>query len=122
MFEDRSISILAYNLETVLAEKFESIIVRGLTNTRMRDFYDIYILTITQIIDADVFKAALKKTAKKRHTSVDINDAAAITERIFNSSIMIDLWNRYCKKYIYAADVTWEMAINALRGLQSHGV
>lgn len=122
LFENRSISILAYNLETVLAEKFESIIARGLTNTRMRDFYDNYILTSTQSIDSDVFKAALKKTAEKRHTSADINDAAAVTERIFNSSIMIDLWDRYRKKYIYAADVTWEMAINALRGLQSHGV
>lgn len=120
MFEDRSISILAYNLETVLAEKFESIIARGLTNTRMRDFYDIYILTSTQSIDLNVFKAALKKTAKKRHTSADINDAVAVAERIFTSSIMIDQWDRYRKKYIYAADVTWEMAIDALRGLQSH--
>ncbi len=49
MFEDRAISIMAYNLETVLAEKFETVITRGLTNTRMRDFYDIYILTSTQV-------------------------------------------------------------------------
>ncbi len=106
MFEDRSISILAYNLETVLAEKFESIIARGLTNTCMRDFYDIYILTNTQGIDMNTFRAALRKTAEKRHTSVDISDAAAVTERIFNSPLMIDLWGRYRKKYIYAADVT----------------
>lgn len=120
MFEERSISILAYNLETVLAEKFETIVTRGMTNTRMRDFYDIYILSSTQSIDADIFRAALKKTTEKRRTSESISDAAAITERIFGSPIMIDLWGRYRKKYIYAADVTWEMAIDFLRGLQSY--
>jgi len=61
MFEDRTISIMAYNLETVLAEKFETVITRGVANTRMRDFYDIYILTATQPLDTNTFRAALKK-------------------------------------------------------------
>lgn len=61
LFEDRAISIMAYNLETVLAEKFETVITRGITNTRMRDFYDIYILTTTQSFENSVFSQALKK-------------------------------------------------------------
>jgi len=57
MFEDRTLHILAYNLETVLAGKMEGILVRGITNTRMRDFYDVYILTATQShnINRDIF-------------------------------------------------------------------
>jgi len=60
LFEDRSIEILAYNLETILAEKFETIISRGILNTRARDFYDIYILTTLQEknINKDDFKNA----------------------------------------------------------------
>ncbi|GHU51395.1 hypothetical protein FACS1894127_7710 [Clostridia bacterium] len=75
MFEERSISILAYNLETVLAEKFESIISRGLTNTRMRNFYDIYILTNTQQFYPATFHMALEKTTAKRKTTEQVSDA-----------------------------------------------
>jgi predicted nucleotidyltransferase component of viral defense system len=73
MFEDRTISIMAYNLETVLAEKFETVINRSVTNTRMRDFYDIYILTTTQQFSLETFRSALKKTVEKRDTSEQCN-------------------------------------------------
>ena len=74
-FEDRSISILAYNLETCLAEKLETIISRGTANTRMRDFYDIHILTDTKnnVIDYSVLHDALTNTAAKRNTSSEIS-------------------------------------------------
>ncbi|HWP79621.1 MAG TPA: nucleotidyl transferase AbiEii/AbiGii toxin family protein [Candidatus Acidoferrum sp.] len=119
MFEDREIAILAYNLETVLAEKFESVIARGLTNTRMRDFYDIYILTTTQSenYEPNIFSLALKNTAGKRHTTEQLKGAAKVINTISGSSVMIGLWLRYQKKYSYAADVTWEMAMNALKEL-----
>ncbi len=120
MFEDRTINILAYNLETIFAEKYETIITRSLTNTRMRDFYDIYILTATQNIDADTFREALVKTAMKRHTSEQMKDAAGVIETISNSSIITHLWERYQKKYSYAIDVSWEMVIYALKNLQSY--
>lgn len=119
MFEDRTISIMAYNLETVLAEKFETIITRGVANTRMRDFYDIYILTTTQQFDGDTFKAALEKTIEKRGTAEQMADAADTIAMIAESSVMIDLWQRYNKKYTYAADVTWDMAIHAVSVLAS---
>lgn len=59
MLEDRSIPLLSYNLETLLAEKFETIIARSTANTRMRDFYDVYLLSKTQYIDMQNLKSAL---------------------------------------------------------------
>jgi predicted nucleotidyltransferase component of viral defense system len=66
MFEDRSISILAYNLETVLAEKIETLLSRGTANTRMRDFYDIYALETTQQhnINTTILRQAFINTSK----------------------------------------------------------
>jgi predicted nucleotidyltransferase component of viral defense system len=119
MFEDRSISILAYSLETVLAEKFETIIARGLTNTRMRDFYDIYVLTSTQKTDSGIFRAALEKTTGKRKTADQIATADNTIERVAASQEMSNLWSRYRKKFSYAADVDWKMAIDSLRGLNN---
>jgi hypothetical protein len=117
MFENRTISILAYNLETVLAEKFETTITRGVANTRMRDFYDIYILTTTQPFNADTFKVALQKTVEKRGTSEQMIDMPNAIGMIMESPVMVGLWDKYRKKYSYAADVTWEMAVDALRFL-----
>lgn len=117
MFEDRSIGILAYNLETVLAEKFETIITRSVTTTRMRDFYDIYILTTTQTFDPDIFKAALRKTVEKRDTANQMMDVNGVIQMIAGSPIMTDLWARYQKKYAYATEISWEMAMDALNKL-----
>ena len=117
MFEDRAINIWAYNLETVLAEKFETIITRSVTTSRMRDFYDVFILTTTQTYDADVFKAALENTVKKRGTAKQMSDINAVIQIVSGSSILIDLWQRYQKKFTYAADVSWEMAMEALNRL-----
>ena len=117
MFEDRVIRIMAYNLETILAEKLETIITRSVTTTRMRDFYDIYILTKTQSFDADTFNAALAKTVKKRGTTEQMADVEGVVRTVADSPILIDLWQRYQKKFTYAAEVSWDMAIEALNRL-----
>lgn len=117
MFEDRSIRIMAYNLETVLAEKLETIITRGVTNSRMRDFYDIYILTATQQLDRSTFVAALRKTVEKRGTANQVSKAPEVVEVLAKSLLMIDLWQKYRIKYSYASMVTWEMVIDAVRVL-----
>jgi len=118
MFEDRTISIMAYNLETVLAEKFETCITRGVTNTRMRDFYDIYILTTTHSYDTNIFNAALDKTAEKRHTTEQMSAGIADTITVIKENeTMDDLWQRYQKKYFYAADISWTMVISAVKAL-----
>jgi predicted nucleotidyltransferase component of viral defense system len=117
MFENRAIDIMAYNFETILAEKFETIITRSVTNTRMRDFYDIYILTSMKIFDYDIFTAALKTTVEKRKTAKRMEALNDVIKIITESTAMSDLWQQYQKKYIYAANVTWKMVIEALKNL-----
>jgi hypothetical protein len=119
MFEEREINILAYNLETVLAEKYETTITRGITNTRMRDLYDIYILISTQPYDADIFRTALQKTIEKRDTTEQMSDAVETIRLITESEIMIDLWRRYQAKYSYASDISWDMVIGAVKSLST---
>lgn len=123
MFEDRTISIMAYNLETVLAEKFETIITRGVTNTRMRNFYDVFVLTNTKTLDANIFMEALNKTAEKRGTTEQMAAGVMNTiDFIMGNETMTDLWQKYQKKYFYAADITWVMVITAVKALAENSL
>ncbi|MHB8963722.1 MAG: nucleotidyl transferase AbiEii/AbiGii toxin family protein [Saccharofermentanales bacterium] len=119
MFEDRPIEVLAYNLETVLAEKLETIISRGTINTRMRDFYDIYILSKmpNDKINNTILNEAIVGTATKRGTLALFNDKRRIISEVKSSSIMQDLWAMYQKKYDYAADFTWDDVIWAVENV-----
>lgn len=94
MLEERSINVWAYNLETVLAEKLETVISRGITNTRMRDYYDIHILIKLYVntLNGKVLGEALLATAKKRETEYHLNDAQEIFDEIQNDSNMQKLW------------------------------
>ena len=98
MLEDRSIDV-AYNLETVLAEKLETIIIRTTTNTRMRDFYDIAILQqlYGSTLDPHVLHDALLATAHKRGTERHLAEAAEVFDEVENSPVMQDLWAAYQK-------------------------
>ena len=95
MLEDRSIDIWAYNLETVLAEKLETIITRTTTNTRMRDFYDIYILDQLHgnTLNRQTLHDALRATAHKRGTEQHLAEAAEVFEEVENSPVMQKLGN-----------------------------
>ncbi|MCL2153355.1 MAG: nucleotidyl transferase AbiEii/AbiGii toxin family protein, partial [Oscillospiraceae bacterium] len=97
--------------------KFETIITRGATTSRMRDFYDIYILTTVCTYDSGVYEAALEKTVEKRGTIGQMEDIVGVIRMIADNSIMIELWQRYQKKYPYAAEVSWNMTIGALERL-----
>ena len=110
LFEERTISILAYNLETVLAEKIETLLARGTANTRMRDFYDIYVLTNSQAhnIDSATLKEAFINTSEKRGTISLLPDVDLILKEIAESTVLIDLWRNYQRKFDYAADVLWD--------------
>ncbi len=111
MLEDRSIDIWAYNLETVLAEKLETIITRTTTNTRMRDFYDIYILDQLHgnTLNRQTLHDALRATAHKRGTEQHLAEAAEVFEEVENSPVMQKLWESYRKKFSYAADLEWNI-------------
>ena len=99
MLEDRSIDIWAYNLETVLAEKLETIITRTTTNTRMRDFYDIYILEQLHgtTLNPKILHDALLATAHKRGSEKYLNQAEEVFDEVENDSVMQKLWEAYRK-------------------------
>ena len=121
MLEDRTIEVWAYNLETVLAEKLETVISRNVTNTRMRDFYDIYILQklYGEQLKKEVLWDALVATARKRGTLdlIESNDIREIFDEIEASPVMASLWKIYQKNYSYAADVSWHIIMEFIRDL-----
>jgi hypothetical protein len=121
LFEKRSISVLAYNLETVLAEKAETLLARGTANTRMRDFYDIYILTSArpQQIDNATLKFAFSNTSKKRGSLPLLDDADLIVREISESATLIGLWESYQRKFDYAAEVPWDEVMESVKCLIS---
>lgn len=110
LLEDRSIEILAYNIETVIAEKFETIIARGIANTRMRDFYDIYILLKVQgrNIDKDTLAKAIIATSEKRNSKSILLDGELVLKEVFQSDVLFRQWSRYQNQYNYSADISWE--------------
>lgn len=119
MLENRSINIWTYNLETVLAEKLETVISRATSNTRMRDFYDLHILSQIyqeRIVLTD-FNLALHATAQKRGTEKYLVNATEIFDEIESNSNMNRLWNNYQKKYPYAASLTLTAAMGSIKKL-----
>lgn len=110
LLENRSIDILAYNIETVIAEKLETIISRSTANTRMRDFYDIYILLKVQghNINNETLVEAITATSKHRGSIDVLSDGKQIFEEVFSSDVLFNHWTRYQKKYTYADDISWD--------------
>jgi len=104
LLEKRSIQIFSYNLETVLAEKLETILSRSIANTRMRDFYDIYILTELkwEMIKPGIFRSAFIETSKYRGSQNLLHEAHAIFEVIKTSLDLERYWLSYQQKYAYA--------------------
>lgn len=119
MLEDRSIDIWAYNLETVLAEKLECIISRNVTNTRMRDFYDVHILhqIYRAKLSAPTLREALIATANKRGTRERLKDAEIIFDEAEKNPVMEKLWMEYQKKFSYAADIGWHTVMSSVKEL-----
>lgn len=121
MLENRTIEVWAYNLETVLAEKLETVISRNVTNTRMRDFYDIYILQklYGEQLSKDVLRDALVATAKKRETleQIETEDIDEVFDEIQSSSVMENLWKVYQRNYSYSADIPWHTIMKSIRTL-----
>ncbi len=116
LLEDRSIPVLAYNLETVLAEKLETIISRGDQNTRPRDYYDIYILTKLQSshIHVEILKTALEITAGKRGSGDIIYRYEEIIDTVQKSGVMQKQWSNYQQDYEYATDIDFTEACFAV--------
>ncbi len=115
--EEKSYELWAYNIETVMAEKVETILRRSVFNTRPRDFYDAYILASTQKFDKDVFAQALRATAAHRGTTEQIADVPGILRNIEESPQLRAMWEKYRKQFAYAQDITYEQILDAVRKL-----
>lgn len=117
IFEDKTIPIMSYTLETVLAEKFQTIVTRGLLNTRLKDFYDVYILINTKIDDlnrSNLIKS-IKNTFKCRKTNFDLEQFNEVINDLCDDNNMNNLWNEYVSKNSYVKNVKFEDTTNALK-------
>ena len=115
--DEKSYELWAYNIETVMAEKVETILRRGVFNTRPRDFYDAYILSTTQKFDKAVFTDALQATAAHRGTAQQIADVPAILQNIEESPKLKTMWDKYRKQFAYAADIEYDQIMTVLKTL-----
>jgi hypothetical protein len=117
MFEERYISLWTYNIETLLAEKLETIMARGTTNTRMRDFYDIHIISGQKDIDADILKKAFLSTSKKRNTLELIDKFPEILDGVEQNTIMQRDWENYKNDSFYVGNLSWTEVMLSVKEL-----
>lgn len=115
--DEKSFELWAYNIETVMAEKVETILRRSVFNTRPRDFYDAYILATTQEFNRQLFADALRATAEHRATIEQISDVPAILRNIEESPELRAMWEKYRKQFAYAADIDYGQIVKTLRAL-----
>lgn len=104
LFEDRSILINSYNIETILAEKIETVLRRGKYNSRMKDYYDIYffLTKLRNEIDINILKDAIDNTFTKRDSFEYLNDYSEIIKSIIDSDRIKTNWKSYSRKNSYA--------------------
>lgn len=116
MLEDRTISVLAYNLETILAEKLETVISRSDQNTRPRDYYDIFILyrLWKNNVNMHNLQCALKATGEKRGSVNLLTEYKRIMEVVVNNEVMNKQWKKYQKDFAYASEVSFEDVCNTV--------
>ena len=100
-------------METIFAEKLQTILARGILNTRMRDFYDVYTLMLRyeEMINHEILQQAFAATCNKRNTTDIITSGMQILDIIINDDRLNDLWNSYQQKYLYAGDIPFEAAV-----------
>ena len=119
LFDNETINIMTYNYETIIAEKFESIISRNIDNTRMKDYYDLYMFVNLKWndINKDTLRKAIINTSKARETLDYIDNANKYIELINDDSRLKSLWNSYQNNYEYAKDIEFVDTINAIKGI-----
>lgn len=110
MFEERTISLLSYNTETLLAEKIQTILARGIANTRMRDFYDVHgIIKMNEDkIDKEILNEAFYATCEKRETIFSHEELISMLNKINDNVAMAQMWEQFRKKNFFVGDLTWE--------------
>ena len=116
IFEDRSLKIMTYNIESIIAEKFQTVISRGILNSRMKDYYDLYYLLTYKEFSKKQLKNAIKRTFEKRET--DINDIDRVLTEIKTSDFIKELWITYSKQHAYANNIEFEQVINVIQKIK----
>ena len=117
LFDNDTINIMTYNYETIIAEKFESIISRNIDNTRMKDYYDLYMFVNLKWndINKETLRKAIINTSKSRGSLDYIDNANKYIELISNDSRLKSLWNSYQNNYEYAKDIEFVDIIKAIK-------
>jgi predicted nucleotidyltransferase component of viral defense system len=117
--DNKKITILSYNLETILAEKIQSILDKQLTNTRMRDFYDVYIINKLKWADIDnnTLKKALHNTIKNRNTLDALINANEKLDKIADDRELNELWERFLFSNEYIGDVKFIATIKVIKDI-----
>ena len=113
MFEDRNLKIMTYNIESIIAEKFQTVISRGVFNSRMKDYYDLYYLVTYKNFSEDVLGQAIERTFLKRETNVLKIDT--VISEIEKSEFIRELWDNYSLKYGYANNVRFDDIIECFK-------
>ena len=119
MFNNDKFYLWSYNVETILAEKVETILRRNIFSTRPRDFYDLYILYKMEPLDLDVFHQALYGTALHRDSLEYIKDKNQLLKLISESDDLKKLWSKYCREFSYASKIEYTDIIQVLDYLLS---
>ena len=113
MFEEKVLKIMTYNVETIIAEKFQTVISRGVLNSRMKDYYDLYYLITHKDYSESNLKLAIEKTFKNRET--DINSIEKELKEIEKSDFVKEQWDTYSKKHSYTNNIEFKMIIEKIR-------
>ena len=121
LFDNVTINIMTYNYETIIAEKFESIISRNIDNTRMKDYYDLYMFVNIKWndINKDTLRKAIINTSKARETLNYIDNASKYIELISDDSRLKSLWNNYQNNYEYAKNISFKDVINSVQQINN---
>ncbi len=116
MFEGRSIELMTYTPETLLAEKIQTILARGITTTRMRDYYDVYEIAVSKKVSIDkaVLAEAFNATCMKRKTTFASEQIKKILNEISADEGLLNLWERYKKDNFYVGDIRWTVVCEAI--------
>jgi hypothetical protein len=116
ILDNDKIEVMAYNTETVIAEKYETIIRRNIGTSRARDFYDLYMFyyLYEESIDMEVLKLAVLKTARKRGSLELMSEWKEIIDDMKEDSTLKALWNNYCENNIYASEISYEKVMKMI--------
>ena len=121
IFDEKTISLLSYNYETIIAEKLQTVLKRNVLNSRMKDLYDLYFFMKFKKNDLnkDVLKRAIKKTFEHRESIKELNDMTEILERIRADKTQQKFWENYRNRFSYAEDVCLDEIIDEIETINS---